>query len=159
MIPTTVKRLGAGYHDPLRSVGVTASALALRQALYEGLTPELLKPHMPEEALLLLASYLKENRAVFLDDFSGLLYYKLLLERDRGYEKYLDVSADLSNRIQNRLPAFTGFSNFCDLLKTREITLTRISRCLLHILLGIEKTQLELGRELDYVPYARVLGF
>ena len=31
------------------------------------------------------------------------------------------------------------WSSFCDLLKTRELTYTRISRALLHILLGIKK--------------------
>ena len=34
---------------------------------------------------------------------------------------------------------FATWSSFCDLLKTRELTYTRISRTLLHILLGIEK--------------------
>ena len=39
------------------------------------------------------------------------------------------------------------------------MTYSRISRCLLHILLDIEKEHMELGRSLDYAPYARVLGF
>ena len=39
------------------------------------------------------------------------------------------------------------------------MTYARISRCLLHILLGIKKDDMELGKKLDYAPYARVLGF
>lgn len=158
IIPVTVKRLGAGYHAPLQLSGTYASALALRQALYEKQEPTRLDPYMPREALALLTSYLAKNRAVFPDDFSEILYYKLLLERDMGYEKYLDVSVDLSNRIRNRLHDFTGFGAFCDVLKTRELTYARISRSLLHILLDIRKEDLFLGREEDYVPYARVLG-
>lgn len=159
ILPVTVKRLGAGYHDPLQTTGTSASAQALRQAFCQGREPGQLGAYIPGEAMTLLSAYLAENRAVFPDDFSDLLYYKLLLERDRGYEQYLDVSADLSNRIQNRLHEFTGFCAFCDLLKTRELTYTRISRCLLHILLGIGKEHMALGKELDDVPYGRVLGF
>lgn len=159
ILPVTVKRKGAGYHDLLPAANTQASALALRQALYRGREPGQLQSFMPEEALALLTSYLAENRAVFPNDISGILYYRLLLEKESGYEKYLDVSPDLSNRIQNRLRQFTGFTAFCDLLKTRELTYTRISRSLLHILLGIEKGTMALGRELDDAPYARVLGF
>ncbi len=39
------------------------------------------------------------------------------------------------------------------------MTHTRISRCLLHILLDIKKKDMEAAREMDYAPYARVLGF
>ena len=49
------------------------------------------------------------------------------------------MSAKTSNRIINQRNDFATWSSFCDLLKTRELTYTRISRTLLHILLGIEK--------------------
>lgn len=217
MIPVTVKRAGAGYHDVLtpdspeaasasdlpdsppegpetarasaallactdlcaqpshsagfpEDIGMPAqipapgmpactSALAIRQALREGRTPDSLRPFMPEDSVELLAECLARNASPDPGAFSGILLYKLLLERDRGYEQYLDVSGDLSNRIRNSLNAFTGFDSFCILLKTKEITHTRISRCLLHILLDIRKEDMQLGRALDYAPYARVLGF
>ena len=65
----------------------------------------------------------------------------------------------LSARICNKLNEFQSFDSFCDLLKTKELTYTRISRCLLHILLNITKEDVSLYRSMDYVPYARVLGF
>lgn len=180
ILPVTVQRTGAGYHDPLASenpeavpasafpdsaqipapdIPPRASALAIRQALREGRTPDSLRSFMPVETVDLLTECL--TRGVSPDPwaFSGILYYKLLLERDAGYESYLDVSGDLSNRIRNSLNAFTGFDSFCSFLKTKEITHTRVSRCLLHILLDIRKEDMQLGRALDYTPYARVLGF
>lgn len=164
--PVTVKRIGAGYHDPLTpeipetaDASAPISALAIRRIIWEGSSPDSLLPFMPEEAVGLLAECLSRNASPDPDAFSGILYYKLLLEKNTGYDKYLDVSGDLSNRIRNKLNAFTGFGSFCSLLKTKEITHARISRCLLHILLDIKKEDMLLGRTLDYVPYARVLGF
>lgn len=169
IIPVTIKRLGGGYHDgrleeahPGRGGEGHApfsSALAIREALRQGQPPSVAESHMPAEAGGLLRSYLAENRPLWPDDFSAVLYYKLLMEKENGFGKYLDVTDDLSNRIRNRLHEFNGFSGFCSLLKTKEMTYARISRCLLHILLGIEDGHMELGKSLDYAPYARVLGF
>lgn len=163
--PVTVKRLGAGYHDtlPLEDTKCPKpspiSALAIRQTLREGQLPAGLRSFMPEEVWQLLHTRMSEACLIYPDSLSGLLYYKLLLEREQGYEKYLDVSPDLSNRIQNSLNRFTGFIPFCDLLKTKAFTHTRISRCLLHILLDIEADDMRHSRAQDDTPYARVLGF
>lgn len=148
------------------------SATAIRRALCKRMSGESVQPdfparYMPPEAMELLRPYLQhtqplhpaEERLLFPDDFSSLLYYKLVMESGSGYEKYLDVSSGLSDRIGNLLPAFTDFDAFCNKLKTKDMTYTRISRCLLHILLGITKEDMELGKALDCVPYARVLGF
>lgn len=86
------------------------------------------------------------------------LYYKLLSESSRGFSAYLDVSPALSERILNHLGEYRGFEDFCNLLKTKEMTYTRISRCLLHILLNIKKEEMP-SSGTPFVPYARVLGF
>lgn len=158
--PVTIKRTGSPYHAPSLSEEPAkfCSAHAIRQALQEGLPLADLNLHMPREAAKLLHAYVAENGVMRPDDFSSALYYKLLMEKEQGYEKYLDVSGDLSNRVQNRLGEFNGFSGFCGLLKTRDMTYARVSRCLLHILLGIEKGHMEFWKARDYVPYARVLG-
>jgi len=176
MEPVSVRRLGAGYHDSLdgsclgrpdgfcrdsHSAGTESicSAMALRQALREGKSPGQLSHLVPEEASELLCTRLSQRPAPLCsDDFSALLHYRLLLEKGQGYERYLDVSGDLSNRIQKNLNRYTGFEAFCALLKSRELTYTRISRSLLHILLDIRDDLMETGKKLDYVPYARVLG-
>ncbi|MCI8287463.1 MAG: nucleotidyltransferase [Lachnospiraceae bacterium] len=159
VVPVTIKRLGAGYHDEFISGSDSpCSALAIRQALYKASPEETVLP-MPPESEMLLRAWMREYRPVCSDDFSSVLYYKLLKEKETGYEKYLDVPAELSNRIRNQLNRFAGYENFCHLLKTKNMTYTRISRCLLHILLDLEKENMLLAKALDYIPYARVLGF
>ena len=158
MIPMTVKRLGADYHDPFPGTGY-CSALAIRQSLSEKSDTFYIQAYIPEEVNRLLSRLLETGRIVNSNDFSSALYYKLLSEKEYGFDKYLDVSSALSDRIVNHLNAFVSFDSFCDLLKTKEMTYTRISRCLLHILLNITKEDMAYCTELGYTPYARVLGF
>ena len=55
--------------------------------------------------------------------------------------------------------SFSSFEDRIGALKTRQYTYTRISRALLHLLLGITDQEIMAGRAADYAPYARVLGF
>lgn len=158
LIPVTIKRLGSGYHD--RTLSDTyCSAMAIRQALYAKNDSSFLKNQMPAEADALLRDWLSTHPAVRSTDFSSALYYKLLSEQEYGYDKYLDVSSDLSDRIRNKLNEYKDYDDFCSLLKSKELTYTRVSRCLLHILLNITKEDMACCIEMGYTPYARVLGF
>ncbi len=157
MVPVTVRRTGAGYHDRMTDMEY-CSALALRQALYAGQTADFMKSQMPAESWDILQKCLEDSYVICSNDFSDLLYYKLVLERENGYQKYLDVSSDLSDRIRNQLDSYRDFDHFCDLLKTKNMTYTRISRCLLHILLNITQEDVDFCKKLDYASYARVLG-
>lgn len=157
--PVTIQRKGADYHEKELD-NCHSSATALRYALQKGLSLQELQNQMPPEAYQVLEAYSTTNLPIYLGDFSEILYYKLLSEREKGYEEYVDVSPALSDRIRNHLYEFNGYENFCDLLKTKEITHSRISRCLLHILLNIRKDQSDFYmHNLDITPYARILGF
>lgn len=158
MKPVTIQRTGAGYHSRLPKED-QCSALAIRQALYAGADDGFLKSSMPKGAAKVLTEQLAKTGPVRNNDFSDMLYYKLTNEKNTGFESYLDVSSDLSDRICRRLDDYRSFDGFCDLLKTKEMTYTRISRCLLHILLDIKKSDMERATALGYTPYARVLGF
>ena len=81
------------------------------------------------------------------------------LERGTGYTDYFDVSESLSSKITNSLYQYQNFSGFCNVLKSKNMTYTRISRCLLHILLDYKKVHFEKYKAMDYALYARVLGF
>lgn len=158
IVPHTTKRIGSDYHD--KRLGENqSSALAIRHAIFSRLDLDFLSDQMPGEALEIMKEALSLTMPIRPNDFSLPLHYKLLQETEEGYEKYMDVSPDLSDRILKSVYQFTGFSGFCDFLKTRNLTYTRISRCMTHILLNITKAELEAAKAIDHVPYARVLGF
>lgn len=159
ILPITTKRFGSDYHDIRLGINQSSSS-ALRQALWTNVPLEELQSQMPAESYAILDNYLKCNQFLQLNDFSEILYYKLLSESDKGFADYIDVSPALSDRICNNLYSFRDFEAFCDLLKTKEITYSRISRCLFHILLNMRKDELATYMdELSITPYVRILGF
>ncbi|MDO4285680.1 MAG: nucleotidyltransferase family protein [Eubacteriales bacterium] len=97
---------------------------------------------------------------VFADDFSAALLYRLQMSASFGsLSDCLDVSPDLAARIENLLPQFQTWTQFCALLKTKNLTYTRISRALLHILLNLRKSHMAEYKAAGLVGYARLLGF
>jgi predicted nucleotidyltransferase len=155
--PFTIKRQGSNYHDRYMADNAeTASAQAIREAI----TLETdFSNSMPESAFNDLFDEIENKNIMDLDDFSQMLYYKLLQEKNIGYTSYFDVSTALSDRISNKLGSFTSFKNFIEEVKSRDRTYTRISRCLLHILLDITQRDLECYKLIDFIPYVRILGF
>ena len=149
--PMTIQREVSHYHDTELQVQFS-SASALRSTIADG---DFAKLHgqIPSECMPSLEDGYEVRYPVYADDFSLFLKYNLLNETALSLVNYADVSEELANRICNRLNDYVSFDQFCELLKTKEITYTRISRALIHILLGVKKN--------DYVEieYARVLGF
>lgn len=155
--PLTIQRRDCGYHDQDLKADFS-SASAIRRAIETGENLSVLENQMPPAAFELFSNSLGENGPVTEDDFSLLLRYKLLLEssgdREKSLLRFQDVSGDLARRIVNRQNQCDSFSYFTEILKTKELTYTRISRALLHILLELTPEDIPLQ-----APYARILGF
>ena len=151
IIPLTIPRQGAGYHDPQLQEHYS-SASAIRTQILANSYEEI-KSQIPKASFELYKEYFQTHSSVISDDCSLLLKYKLLSETKESLMLYSDVSEELANRICNCKNNYVCFNQFCELLKTKEVTYSRISRALLHIILGIKKTHL------TEIEYARVLGF
>ena len=111
---------------------------------------------MPSDCADILVNCILGSHIVFTDDISDLLYYRLISERNVGYEKYADCTNELSAKIVKNLYKYESFTQFCNLLKSKNLTYTRISRVLTHILLGIENDDFNICMD---NPYLRILGF
>lgn len=148
--PHTVPRIGAGYHGQHMDGEGPASASGIRLALLQsgGRFTERICAQLPSWEIY---SSCDGKPPVTEDAFSLLLLEKLRRIQGEPLTRYFDVTEELSNRIWNRLDDFSSFSQFTDLLKTRNLTRTAVSRALLHILLDI--------REYRTAGCFRVLGF
>ena len=97
------------------------------------------------------------NISVKADDISEMLHYKLLSTTD--FSKYLDCNDDLSDRINKSKEKYISFTQFCDLLKSKNNTYSKISRVLCHILLDITWNDFNELKADGYIKYLRMLGF
>ena len=91
------------------------------------------------------------------DDFSDQLMYALKMQEGE-LESFLDISPDLAIRIRRQMAGYPGFTAFCDLIKTRNLTRTRVSRSLLHILLQIRQDRLSALQAAGLILYLRPLA-
>ena len=165
IVPVPLHRIGAGYHSESLDQSGFSSASAIRELLNKtyggsetseeeaGLSTELCR-HMPEQCAELLWKAFKEKRLLFPADLDQVLFYQLLKEDISGILEYQDVTEELGRRILKLRTEYRGFEQFAGLVKSRNYTLTRVRRALLHILLGIRDADVH-----HDAAFCRVLGF
>lgn len=167
IIPCPILRQGKGYHDTAMDNSGFCSASAIRSqlkkessALENNCSSEnpaqisLSADAMPAASYEILKKY--PHPFLFEDDFSTLVHYKLLTESSEELSSYADSSPELVNRMKKEVSDFTSWSEFCDRLKTKNITYTRLSRLFLHMVLNIHKEDYQI---FPAPSYLRVLGF
>ena len=154
--PQTLARAGSPYLRETVPDNGFASAAAIRRCLLENRPLSSYARLLPEQIIPVYEQALTDSIPIASDDFSSMLLYQLYRETPESLAAYLDVPADLANRIINLRGEFRSFSGFSELLKTKNRTLTQVRRALLHILLGITEADLENALHPSYV---RVLGF
>lgn len=147
IIPITFKREGSAYNENDSVSGKYASASYIRN------NPESITSYMS----ISNADIMKQVRHIGLDDYSDMLYARLINETD--YDKYFDVYADLACKIHKNLNEYSTYSNFINVLKSKDIAHSHIRRALLHILLGITNSHMDILKDINYASYARLLGF
>ena len=154
----SIRRIGAGYHES-ELTEKYSSASAIRQSLAKDSLSESIYRQLPFAAQTIMKETFDMRYPVYANDFSLILKYKLLQETKKSLTSYMDVSEDLANRIINLRNDFQSFDDFCDALKTKDMTYARISRGLLHILLNIRTEHLANYKKNGYCHYAHILGF
>ena len=156
--PVTNLRIGAGYHDRMMDNPI-CSSLAIRSSLEETNELERVRSQVPFHVYKILEEQYDQTFPILNKDISSILKYKLLLDEGKGYEDYVDVSSDFSDKIKKNLNKYESYTQFCELLKSKDITYVRVARNLLHILLNIKKDSMQKYKSEGYIFYARMLGF
>lgn len=139
----------ANQYNDLSLSGEISSATSIRE--HYKLSGEYVA--VPDE----IKSLYKNNYFIKANDISEMLHYKLISIED--FEPYLDCNRDLSDRINNYKKDFISFTQFCELVKSKNYEYSRISRVLCHILLGIKNEEFRDAKENGYITYIRMLGF
>ena len=160
--PALALRQGDSYHEALPSGSPFASATALRQLIFSGGS---VSAYVPDA----LSSFYHDLSAggsaspvcIGPDSLDLPLQQRLLslLHDGTDLASFADVSPEIAARLCRGARRLCGFQTRIETLWTKQYTRSRISRALLHILLGITKEQTEQMKCVDYIPFLRVLGF
>ncbi|MDO4478535.1 MAG: nucleotidyltransferase family protein [Lachnospiraceae bacterium] len=93
---------------------------------------------IPAEALTILEADIRARGIMHENDLSPILAEKLWsLTCPEDLMGIADMTVDLGNAIFKKRQTFTDFAAFAEVLKSKNLTRTRINRALLHLTLGI----------------------
>ena len=153
----TISRKGSGYHEDTLADANFPSASAIRGIIRNSLSKDkylldILASHLPAVTHPAYTGAVP----VFVDDFSELLNAAVL--QLQATFSIADLSPELAARLA-KPPYFPlSFEERIQALKTRQLTYTRVSRALLHLVLGMREEDISRWKEEGYALYARILG-
>lgn len=159
--PVTIKRIKAHYHDQELHDNIS-SATAIRGILQNDKSKadfSEISSSVPESVYKYFADNYYSTFPISIDDFSNIIKYKLISENSNKLTKYLDLSSDLVERIKNIDIQNYGINELIQMIKSKNITHTRINRAMIHIMLNILTVDFLEYINDEIIYYARVLGF
>lgn len=140
--PICIKRTN-DYHDT--TLNIISSGTSIREALKKNND---VSNSVPDFVI----PYLKDLH--FKDDYFSLLKYKIISEQDLNI--YQTVDEGLGEKIKKVINEVNSYEELINKLKTKRYTYNKISRMLLHILVGFTK---EMASSMKDIEYIRILGF
>ena len=155
--PIIIKRNDGGYSNN-KLTGKYSSATAIRHALRNN---ESIKPYLPKVCVDPYEGFLRKDLPdpEWLSPFivSRLIYDRNLPPEISNLENVMDMTEELLNRIR-KIPLPVRYIELQDYLKTKNMTMNRITRVLLHIVLGILSSDREKAFENGYGEYLNLLA-
>ena len=158
IIPLTVKRKNADYHDEHFATETIASATSIRKALFA--TNEnysAIEQYVPESTNILLREYLNEYGNFHgWENYWDLLRFRLLHSNPAELRDIYEVEEGIENRLMTAAVDSLTFKEFMEKVKTKRYTWTRIQRICVHILTNTKKE--DMHSPVEKASYLRLLG-
>ncbi|WLD95046.1 nucleotidyltransferase [Alkalihalobacillus sp. AL-G] len=159
IIPETIKRTGAGYHDKENTSNTIASATGIRSKLIEHQEPlssisELVPPATNDSLTKHLSAY---QQFQSWEKYFPLLKYRLFTSTPSELSSIYECVEGLENRLLDLIKESESFHDFLNSVKTKRYTWTRLQRLCTHILTNTHKSVMEKAT-LSGPSYVRLLG-
>lgn len=142
--PEIIKRENNYHSNDIKSI---TSSTAIRQAIKKNIDISNTVPAF-------VSANLSKKDLHFIDDYFNLLKYKIITSND--LEDYQTVDEGLDHLLKKVILRCTNYDELTEKLKSKRYTYNKISRMLLHILIGFTKDDAKNMKEISYI---RVLGF
>ena len=156
--PYTITRIQSSYNSHKISSNI-CSATAIRESLRKGNSLSEISSVVPLETLNLISKHIDNGFNPMFDEF----YFDVIRELvARDFDKlsdYFDISEGIENKIYKSIFLTSNLSELQQSIKSKRYTLTKVKRMLNNILLGITKEDMNLVKDINQLPYIRVLAF
>ena len=153
-----IKRHISAYHSTSIEKSIS-SATAIRKALNQHNYDGVLQSTPENIGKLLIQIHQDKKTLSDMDSLSHIFHYILRTSSSSDLKNILDISEGLENRILSASEKNFEISKILTYLKCKRYTLTKLQRCILHILLNISKNDMLNYNYHGGAQYIRVLGF
>ncbi len=154
--PIIIKRQSAMYHDETL-YGSISSATAIRAEISsDGFHIGTIKNDIPAPVYQLIQDKYLNTWPIT----SSLLtpYLQSCLLNPVNFNEICDISEDFANKLLKLNPV-TSYQDAIDTLTSKDLTNTRINRCLIHLILNYKELHRKLFIDNGYGLYANILSF
>jgi predicted nucleotidyltransferase len=158
IVPLTVKRKNADYHDEHFATETIASATSIRKALFaSNERNSSVEQYVPDSTNTLLNEYLNEyGKFHGWENYWEFLRFRLLHSNPAELREIYEVEEGIENRLIAAALDSSNFKEFMEKVKTKRYTWTRLQRICVHILTNTKKA--EMSGTLEKAAYLRLLG-
>lgn len=163
IVPYTIPRRQAQYHDTAPSHPSIASATAIRKMLQTDHQLEHIASYVPDSTYSILQRCLlhEQRQAMDWEQFAKLLYYQLGMQPPAQLAQYREIEEGLEHRLITCANSVEhcSINELLEAVKTKRYTRTKLQRALLAIMLQHRKQDFTREKLANGVAYLRVLGF
>lgn len=156
--PYTITRVASQYNSSDITSNI-CSATAIRNHLKDNENLQSIENVIPETTFKEINNKINSN---FNPIFDYMFYETLSSIIIRDYENlhtYFDVNEGIENKIYSNVFTSSNLEELINSTKSKRYTMTKIKRTLNNILLGITKEDVIKVKDLNSIPYIRVLAF
>ncbi|MDO5095294.1 MAG: nucleotidyltransferase family protein [Peptostreptococcaceae bacterium] len=109
-----------------------------------------------------MAAYLLEQRdkntLASIEDYFSELSSIIIRQKDE-LDCYFEISEGIDNLLKTKIFETNNVHDLAMEIKSKRYTYTRARRMLMNILVGLKKEDMQIVKESDEIPYARILAF
>ncbi|HSQ87761.1 nucleotidyltransferase [Romboutsia sp.] len=156
--PFTISRVCASYNSENIDSNI-CSATAIRRSLKDYNNLSLIHNVVPNATYNILDSKLSDNFSPMFDHQYFDLINSIVLRDINILNTYFDVNEGIENKIYQNIFTSNSLNDLQLSIKSKRYTLTKIKRTLNNILLGITKDDMNNVKNINHMPYIRVLAF
>ena len=156
--PYTITRIQSAYNSETIESNI-CSATAIRKLLKDLNNVSSISNVVPSSTLDLIKDKIDNNFYPMFDDNYFDILSSIIVRDKNILNTYFDVNEGIENKIYQSIFTSSTLDNLKESIKSKRYTMTKIKRTLNNILLGITKTDMDKVKNIDKIPYIRILAF
>lgn len=156
--PHTITRIQSAYNSETIESNI-CSATAIRKLLKDLNNISSISNVVPSSTLDLIEDKIDNKFYPMFDDNYFDILSSIIVRDKNILNTYFDVNEGIENKIYQSIFTSSTLDDLKESIKSKRYTMTKIKRTLNNILLGITKNDMDKVKNIDKIPYIRILAF